>query len=169
MRRSSRWSCPTITFLISKRSRPVSGGTAACVSAISLTPLVRRHAERACRCVDGHRETHAAERGLSCWIHESGHDPDNFAVPVDEWASGRSRVHGRVELDETGEGAALVGRLNGPVEATDHPGRERSREGERISDDDRVVADPQSRWIPKGGCLQLRRRIRWPERRDVAL
>src|SRR6266550_3434175 len=123
MRRSSRWSCPTITFLISNRSRPVSGGTAACVSAISLTPLVGRHAERACRCVDGHRETHAAERGLSRWIHESGHDPDDFTVPVDEWASGRSRVVGRVELVETGEGAALVDRLNRAVEAADHAGR----------------------------------------------
>src|SRR6267378_6139974 len=109
MSRSIRWSCPTITFLISKRSRPVSGGTAACTSAISPSLLlVRRHAERARRCIDGHRETDAAERRLSGWVDEPGNDADDLAIPVHERAAGRSRVDGRVELDETCERTILI-------------------------------------------------------------
>src|SRR5881392_4429959 len=124
MRRSIRWSCPTITFLISKRSRPVSGGTACCTSAISLSLLlVRRHAERACRCIDGHGETEAAERRLSGGIHEAGDDADDLTVSVHQRAARGPRVHGSVELDKAGQGTILVRHLDRPVESADHAGR----------------------------------------------
>src|ERR671937_1113172 len=82
--RSSKWSCPTMTFLISKRRRPVSGGTALCWSAMSSLSLVRRDAERAGRRVDGHREADAAERRRAGRVHEPGHDTDDVTLAIHE-------------------------------------------------------------------------------------
>src|SRR5207247_8292147 len=96
-------------------------------------------------------------------------DPDDFTVLIHQWASRGPRVHGCVELDEAGQGATLVRRLNRAIETADHAGRERSRQREGISDNDGVVTDLQARRISEGGGLKLRGSIRGPERGDVAL
>src|SRR5512132_687395 len=99
--RSSRWSCPTMTFLISKSRRSIwlPGRT---LVVMAFLPLIRWDAEPGRRRVDGDREAHPAEH-LTCWVHQPGDDTHNVSVQIHQRPAGVAWIHGRIELDETGD------------------------------------------------------------------
>src|SRR5882672_12540409 len=89
--RSSRWSCPTMTFLISKSSRSIwPPGRVATVMLpllLHVSVLIEWLTERARGLIDRHREADAAEGLLTRGIHETGDDADHLAVAVDQWSA----------------------------------------------------------------------------------
>src|SRR5712692_2916244 len=158
--RSSRWSWPTMTFLISKIRRSIWPPGRTLVDMANSPPLVRRNAEGAARLVDGHREAHPAEH-LTCRIDETGHDAHDLAVLVHQRAAGRTLVHGGVELDQSGDRLLQAGSVHGPVETGDHARRERAREIERAPDGERGIADVQQIRVAQD---RDRKDLRWLER-----
>src|SRR6266702_7976872 len=84
--RSSKWSCPTMTFLISKSSRSIwlPGRVATVMLPLLLRayPLVERLAERAGRLIDSDSEADAAEDLLARGVHQTGDDAHDLAIAV---------------------------------------------------------------------------------------
>src|SRR6266571_5288446 len=138
--RSSRWSCPTMTFLISKSRRSIwLPGRTLVVIAVPF-PLIRWDAEPGrCR-VDRDREAHPAEH-LTRWVDQPRDDTHNVSLLIHKWSAGIAGVHRGIELDESGDRLRKVGSGHRAIEAGDHAGRERTGEPERMADDERGVAD----------------------------
>src|SRR5438132_1286054 len=100
--RSSRWSWPTMTFLISKSRRSIWPPGRTLDDMPTPLYLVRRNAQRAARLVDGDREADPAEH-LTRRIDQTGHDAHDFAVLVHQRSARRALIHRGVELDEPGD------------------------------------------------------------------
>ena len=103
--RSSRWSCPTMTFLTSYRSRSIGGRR--CASRLVLSRgvsscggSVRGQAGGAAGDVDGHGQADADEHVLLGRVDERGHDADDGAARVEQRAAGVAGVDRGVHLDE---------------------------------------------------------------------
>src|SRR3990172_8391174 len=78
--RSRRGSWPTITFLISYRSRSILVGWASLIMSCSF--LARRDPEPARGDVDGHREGDAGEGALPARVDDRRDDAHHLAAPV---------------------------------------------------------------------------------------
>src|SRR3989442_1082329 len=149
--RSSRWSCPTMIFLISKRSRAMSPGTVSVFFILPILPLVHRDAQCAARGIDRDREAEPTEDREPGRVRDRGDDTDDVAISVEERPARVSGVRRRVELDETGQRLRVAGHLERPVQSADDARGERARHAEGAADDDRVVADPDLRAVPEHG------------------
>src|SRR5438105_14993187 len=95
--RSRKWSCPTTTFLTSKRMRSGSEpGSPRKLFLLSMrlpfADLERRHADRGRRVFDGNREADADERRDFAGIQNRRDDADHFAVDGDERTAGAARI-----------------------------------------------------------------------------
>src|SRR5258706_4421444 len=132
--RSSRWSCPTITFLISKSRRSIwLPGRTLDIIAFSLS--VRWDTEAGRRRIDGDREAHPAEH-LTRWVDQAGDDTHDVASLIHEWSPRIAGVHRCVELDQAGDRLREVRRGHRAIEPGDDAGRERTRQSERVADDE---------------------------------
>src|SRR3954447_19835919 len=103
--RSSRWSCPTMTFFTSYSSRsmgsgPVRPSSSWSVKVVLLRGSVRGEAAGATGDVDRHGEPDADEHVLLGGVDQRGDDADDRAVVVQQRAAGVAGVHGGVHLDE---------------------------------------------------------------------
>src|SRR5437870_4753143 len=167
--RSSKWSCPTMTFLISKRSRAMSPGSVSVSFILPTLPLIHRDAERAARGIDRDREAEAAEDREPGRVRDRGDDTDDVAVAVEERPARVPGVRGRIELDETGQRLRVAGHLERPVQSADDARRERASHAEGAAHDERVVADPDLRTVPEHGRDDGLRRLERAQDGDVVV
>src|SRR5689334_9631324 len=104
--RSSRWSCPTMTFLTSYRSRSIGSGpvrpSCSCSINVSSSWLgsIRGQAADTAGDIDRHGQADADEHVLLGRVDECGDDADDRAGAVEQRAAGVAGVHGGVHLDQ---------------------------------------------------------------------
>src|SRR3954452_19041585 len=120
--RSSRWSCPTMTFLTSYNSRSIGSGPVCPSSSCSVNACpprgsVRGQAGAPAGAVDRNGEADADEHVLLGRVDERGDDADDRAVVVQQRAARVAGVDGRVDLDQALDQLAGVAALERPVEA----------------------------------------------------
>src|SRR5438128_6680380 len=167
--RSSKWSCPTMTFLTSKRSRAMSPGSVSVSFILPTLPLIHRDAERAARGIDRDREAEAAEDREPGRVRDRGDDTDDVAVAVEERPARVPGVRGRIELDETGQRLRVAGDLERPVQAADDARRERASHAKGAAHNECVVADPDLRAVPEHGRDDGLRRLKRAQDGDVVV
>src|SRR2546427_4142008 len=143
--RSSRRSCPTMTFLISKSRRSINAGSTG--RSISLLPLVRRQSERAGRVLDRDREADTDCGLVVIWSWNADDDPDDLAAIVEERSAGVAGIDRAVELDQAVERRLQRRHSRGATEARDDADRERPGQPIGAADRKRSITDTQAAGI----------------------
>src|SRR4249919_951307 len=143
--RSSRWSCPTMTFLTSYSRRSMGralGVTSGSRSTWSvLLGSVRGQAGGAAGDVDGHGQADADEHVLLGGIDQRGHDADDGPVGVHQRSAGVPRVDRGVHLDEAADDLSRVLAPERAVQAGHDARAHGAGEAEGVADDVGVAAD----------------------------
>src|ERR1035437_8202266 len=130
--------------------------------------LVGRQAGRSAGHVDRHRKADPDEHVLVGGVDDTGHDPDDLAVAVDQWTAGIARIDGRIDLDHALDLGA-VGEVEESIQAGDNSRADRSGQAEGIADDVDLAADLHAAWIAQYGRHELGRELVGVQDRDVVL
>src|SRR3990167_9564744 len=91
----------------------------------------RGKAGRGCRALDRHGKTDADEGAVVAGVEDAGDDTDHLALHGDQRPARIAGVGRRVELYQVADFLLALGRLEGPPEAGDHPGRGGRADAER--------------------------------------